>query len=494
MSLETTVKELQLQNRELKNAVLEGQKAQASLAKNFNGLLEEWKKRPASGQPKPSEVFGVPSIRNGEDPLSSRGFSFLKMFGLVRGVLNQPDAKVEFGVSQKMHELMHSKLDGASQYQYGGQGLPNQARGTFLAPLAPNFFPDTLVDRNMRVEMKQLIAAGTEGANPDECLWIRRKMLSERGYDSKALSWLNELTGGALVAPPEMGELIELLRNKEALVNAGARVVPLPPQGRMVFPRQTAASNTFWVGENSPITESLIGTGEVTLQAKKLAVLIKAPNELIRFASPAAEALLRDDMTKSLALGLDLAGLEGAGSDTRPRGVINFPNITKITSSSTGPNGDPLAGRDIYRFIAAVEEANAEFEAFVMRPKTLYKYYQLRADAVGQGDQGGAFLFNLIREAQDKALPTLAGYPVVKSTQVSQVRSKGGSSNLTYIAGGMWSDMLIGMFGAIEFAATTMGDTAFINDQTWVRGILSADIAARHENAFCWMDNLDAVS
>ena len=126
-----------------------------------------------------------------------------------------------------------------------------------------------------------------------------------------------------------------------------------------------------------------------------------------------------------------------------------------------------------------------------MRPKTLYRYYQLRFDAVGQGDAAGGFLFSLIREAGDGMKPTLAGHPVTKSTQVSQVRSKGSSSTLTYILGGMWSDLLIGMFGAIEFASTTMGDTAFVNDQTWVRGILSADIAARHEAAFVLMDNLD---
>jgi HK97 family phage major capsid protein len=161
-----------------------------------------------------------------------------------------------------------------------------------------------------------------------------------------------------------------------------------------------------------------------------------------------------------------------------------------VTSSSPGANGDAIVGQDIYRLVAAIEESNAEFESFVMRPKTLYKYYQLRFDAVGQGDASGGFLFNLIREAGMGAQATLAGYPVIKSTQVSQVQSKGSASNLTYVLGGMFSDLLIGMFGAIEFAATTMGDTAFTNDQTWVRGILSADIAARHEASFVLMSNL----
>ena len=461
------------------------QEGLAALTKTLDGFVAQMKKTPQGGHPNASQVFGQPWARNGEDPLTSRGFSFMKMLGLITQAVNKDEAKVEYDIHNRLAKSYES------QYNYGGGGISGLNR--FLAPLSTSYMQDTVVDRNFRSEMKSLVAAGTDRADIGEMQWIRNKQLQSHGYGSKALSWLNELTGGAIIPPAEQGELIELLRNKEALVNAGARVVPLPPQGRMKYPRQTAASTTYWVGESSPITESIIGTGEVTLQAKKLAVLIKAPNELIRFGSPAAEALLRDDMTKSLALGLDLAGLEGAGGDTRPRGLLNFQNINFIASSQTGANGDKLVGPDFYRMIAAVEESNAEFEAFIMRPKTLYKTYQLRADAVAQGDAAGPFLFNLVREAGDGIQATIAGYPVVKSTQVSQVRAKGTATNLTYIAGGMWSDMLIGMFGAIEFAATTMGDTSFVNDQTWVRGILSADIAARHEAAFVVMDTLSTL-
>jgi HK97 family phage major capsid protein len=343
--------------------------------------------------------------------------------------------------------------------------------------------------------MKSLVIHGCDGSydQPDEMNWIRRKQLQGMGYSQKDLSWLTETTGGTLVEPPQTGELIELLRNKEALVSAGARTVPLPPQGRLRYPKQTAASTTYWIGENTTITDSNIGTGEVTLQGRKLAVMIKAPNELIRFASPAAESLIREDMTKSLALGLDLAGLEGGGGDFRPRGIINLQNITSINSSSQAANGDKIIGTDIYRMIAAVEEANAEFEGFIMRPKSLYKIYQLRSDSVAQGDAAGPFLFNLIREASEGIKATLAGYPVTKSTQVSQVRAKGSATNLTYIIGGMWSDVLIGMFGGIEFASTTEGGQAFERDQTWIKAILTADIAARHEAAFVLLDNLDTT-
>jgi HK97 family phage major capsid protein len=458
----------------------------AVLTKQLGEMHQMVKAMPAPGAPAPASVFGGRNVRTGENPLASRGFSFMKMLGVITGACAPDQAKVEIDIHNRMHQTL-ANHDG---YTYQGGHFPGQK--AFLAPLATSYLHEQYVDRNFRNEMRQLVNAGMEGADYDEMNWIRRKQLGAQGYGQKTLSWLNEYLGGALVAPPEMGELIELLRNKEALVNAGARTVPLPPQGRLKYPRQTASSLTYWVGENSPITASDVGVGEITLQAKKLAVLIKAPNELIRFASPAAEALMRDDMTKSLALGLDLAGLEGQGGDNRPRGIINMPNIYNLSSSSQTANGDRIVGNDIYRFFTAVEEANAEFEGFIMRPKTMYKYYQLRSDAVAQGDAQGPFLFSLIREAgEGMAKPMLGGYPVTKSTQVSQSRAKGSASNLTYIVGGMWSDLLIGMFGAIEFSATTMGDTSFVNDQTWVKGILSADIQARHEAAFVLMDGLD---
>ncbi len=446
-------------------------------------LTTKLKSMPAPGTPNPNAVLGVPWARTGEDPLSSRGFSFMKMLGVLTGAITADHAKIELDVHKRLNDCYASNM-GKDGYNYTGRGAK------FLAPLATSFMHEQMVPTDFRREMKGLVKHGVADADVDEMSWIRGRQLKSLGYGQKDLSWLTETRGGSLVAPPEMGELIELLRNKEALVNAGARTVPLPPQGRMKYPRQTSPSNTYWVGENSPITSSDIGTGEVTLQAKKLAVLIKAPDELIRFASPAAEALMRDDMTKSLALGLDLAGLEGLGGDTRPLGVIYQPGINTVTSSSQGADGDGLVGKDIYRMIAAVEEGNSEFEGWIMRPKTLYRYYQLRADAVGQGDQQGVWLFNLIREAGDGVQPMLAGYPVTKSTQVSQTQTKGAGTNLSYILGGMWSDMLIGMFGAIEFAATTQSDGAFINDQTWVRGILSADVALRHSVSFVYMPNL----
>ena len=469
-----------MENKELQEMALKNAEGLTSLTKSLDSLVDSLKKTKAANHPDPSQVFGLPNVRRGENVMGSRGFSFLKMLGLVTGVLEPKDASVEMDVHNRLHKCYDH------DYVYQTHGRPGVDR--FMAPLCTGFFQQEKVPDDFRMEMKSLTAASIAGADPNEANWLSKRL----GYGQKDLSWLNELSGGSLVAPAQQGELVELLRNKEALVNAGARVVPLPPQGRMKFPRQTMAATTYWVGENAPITNSDIGTGEITLQAKKLAVLIRTPSELIRFASPAAEALIRDDMTKSLALGLDLACLEGAGGDNQPQGLILKSGINTVVSSKTGADGDTLVAGDIYRMVAVIQESNAEPEGWIMRPKTLHKLYQLRADAVAQGDKSGPFLFDLIRGLGDGVKPNVAGMPVTTSTQVSQVRSKGNSSALTYILCGMFSDALIGMFGAIEFAQSTHGD-AFTRDQLWVRGILSADFNTRHDAAFALLDSLDTT-
>lgn len=441
----------------------------------------------------PTQVLGnefvaaAPNVRHGENTMSSRGFSFCKMFAFLRGIIPAEQAQVEINMARTLKTKL---ADGAGFKTW----TPQQGEGmSVMCPLGADYLPAEYLGEEFIHEVKQMCYAGVRGADIDEMNWVRRKHYRGQG---KAIttpqSWLNETLGGALVAPPEMGELITLLRNREAMVNAGARVVPLPPQGRLVFPRQTSAASANWLGENTLIPSSTLGTGTLELSAKKLAVLVAVPNELIRFASPAAEAVLRDDMTKDLALTLDLACLEGTGSSYQPLGLVNYPNINVVTSSVTGAAGNSIVGQDAYRVIETIEESNAEFECWIMRPKTLYNYYQLRSSAITANDSNGPFLFNLVREAGDDTPPMLGGYPVVKSTQVSRTRVGGSASNLTYVLGGMFSDYIIGMFGAIEFAATTLGDTSFQTDQTWVRGILNCDGAPRRPASFCLLDQLIA--
>lgn len=459
---------------ELTDQVISLAKAQDEMARKADAAAAELRKSP----------FGAPFARKGESALTSRGYSFLKALGLTAGQVDPENAKVEADI--------HGKL---VKYHNGYSGYQRTQTKSVMVPLAADFLVN---DPGLAGEVKACVKAGVTGWDPQEVAHVRRQAAA-LGW-TKALSWIDETVGGSLVAPPMMGELIELLRNNEVLMAAGAKVLPMPPQGRITYPRQTTSMTAAHAGESQALTESTPGTGDVTLTAKKITVLAKIPNELFHFSAVPIEGFVRQDMAKVLALKMDKTLLEDPGSTVVPKGLINYANITTHTSVGTAANvnsGYRLSPADINQMIAKVEEQNAEFRAFIMRPLLWASIMNYRADAVTAADGAGMFLFNTWRDHGDDTdgarlkVGRLSGYPVYKTTQLSTTRTRGtGATSNTYIIAGDFEDYLIAMGGAIEFAVSTQGDTPFTSDQTWLRGVGYYDGAPRHEASYVLCDNV----
>jgi HK97 family phage major capsid protein len=424
--------------------------------------------------PKASEVFGAPTIRMGESVMSSRGYRFTNAIKAhIAGDWSQ--AKVEKG----LHDLIRPNT-----------GALDVSERSVLAPFGCDLFPDDMRDDDgFGRRIKSLVYAGVEDADPNEVEWLQKK--SYQGGTRKDMSWLDQASGGALVGPPAQGELIDLFRNQAALTQAGVTTIPLPPGGRIQYPRQTSATTGYWLGESQVITASQPGTGLLTLSAKKCAAYTPIPNELIRYGGPAAEALVRKDLAVTLALTIDLAGLQGAGSDTAPRGIQYTPGVQTVTPTTVATDGDTLAEQDLYQWMSKIEAANGQFEAFIMTPTLYYYLLAKRSGAANATDKGGLFTFSPFRQLGDAVnSKNINGYRVVTSNQVSKTVVKGSGTTLTTLFGGQWSDALLAMFGAIEFAVTTQSDTAFKQDQTWIRSILTGDFGARHPGVFAYATSL----
>jgi len=113
-----------------------------------------------------------------------------------------------------------------------------------------------------------------------------------------------------------------------------------------------------------------------------------------------------------------------------------------------------------------------------------------RADAVAAADGKGPFLFRGSSAAGSAPPADLYGTKVVRSSQVSAARAKGGSNNLTYILLGYFPDWIVARLGVMEFLASGLGDTALQNDQTYLRGIQHIDAGPRHAASFVLCDQL----
>jgi HK97 family phage major capsid protein len=378
----------------------------------------------------------VPWAASGPVGRDSAGYSVLKAAAFALGYLGADQAKEELHVHQQLREL------------YQGYGfVPHCGHQSFLVPLAtahlPAFEPH---GQKLQQEIRAKMTADAARFDPDEAAWIANKI----GLRTKSLGTIQDTVGGSLVRFPVLGELIELQRNLEVFAAAGAQEIALPPNGRIQFPKLTGGSTAYWVGEASSITESQPATGNLDLQAKKLGVLVKVNNELLRFASPSAEGLIRMDMARVAALKADLAMLEGTGG-TQVKGLLTYGDITTHTASTPGTNGDTFQPQDVALMESKLPDAVSAPTAWVMRKQMHAALMNRRADAVSAADAAGPFLFHPSRQASDAPPTELYGTKVVRSAQVSNARTKGGSSDLTYILLGYFPDWRVEVLRKLAF-------------------------------------------
>ena len=416
----------------------------------------------------------VPWATSGPVCQDSAGYSVLKAAAFALGFVGPDQAKEEIHTHQQLHDL------------YAAYGfMPHHGQQSFLVPLAsahlPVFEPQGM---RLRDELRQKMTAQSKKFDPDEADWIGRRI----GIRLKALGTLTDTAGGTFVPLPVLGELIDLQRSLEVFASAGAQEVALPPNGRVQFPKITGASTAYWVGEGNAITESQPTTGNLDLQAKKLGVFVKLNNELLRFASPSAEGLVRFDMARSAALKADLAMLEGSGG-TQIKGITTYSGIVSHTAGTTGVNGDTFTPADVASMEAKLPDSVDAPTAWVMRKAMFAALMNRRADAVSAADSKGPFLF---RNTEATAGPPaeLYGTRVVRSSQVSATRTKGSGTTLTYILLGYFPDWVVARMGVMEFLASGLGDTALQNDMTFLRGIQHIDAGPRQQASFVLCDQL----
>lgn len=442
-----------------------------SLDTRLTELAEEGKENRSVG------LFGSqgPRVRTGESSLTSRGFQYSRLIGLMNHRLDKDQAKVELDLCSRL------------QNEYVARGhFSKEHANSVVVPLCSDLMAQT--DSGMEKlarETGEVVRAGVSGFD--------RQELASALQKTKALSWQDATALAELVPFPQLGEPIELLRNQEVFMKAGARVIPFPQSGRAVWPRFTGATSAYWVGtstQDRSITESEPTTGDVVLQAKKLAVRVTIPNELFRFPTVSVEQYVRMDMARSASLKMDKAFFDAVGSNFEPRGLLHYDNVLSYTGAGVGTNGNTLEPEDILKMIATVEERNIEFKNWVVRPLMYAALGNRRADATAPGDRKGPFLFSMLRDGQagsrdvsNYSVGSLEGYPAYKSNQIGNLVTKGSGTGLTTLWGGNFGEYMIALGGVMEFAMATQGEI-FAQDQSQIRLITWVDGAPRHEEAF----------
>lgn len=448
---------------------------------------------------------GIPNIRSGENVMSSQPF-MLSRLALSLHKRNKGHSDwTEFG---KRERDLCQRL--CSAYGRGAFGHS----GDFLVPLSTD---------HMTLPEGVEVEKGVELRVPDAALVAECKSMFSNApldwdryqFEARRFPMLNQgttgflqhaairkdlsanatITGGALVAFPAQGELIEVLRAMEFFPQVGASEITLPPQGSIRFPRQTGTFTIAAYAEAATASESDPATlfGELLLQAKKYVGLVDIPEELLMFASVSVEAWLRGELARDLRLKTDADSINGAGG-TGIQGVINYSGVVTRTASTTAAQGDTLDPQDPVYLYGDIADQNAPVEQgffYGMRNALWARWLMNRVDQ-GSGAGTGAFAFSVGAElVGGRAQKGINGELAMTSTQIPNNREKGTQTDLTLLLAGVGPEWLIARGGVLEFAMTNSDASKFQQGLSTLRAVEFCDAGPKHENSFGFIDDID---
>ncbi len=170
-------------------------------------------------------------------------------------------------------------------------------------------------------------------------------------------------------------EFIELLRPATILGRMqGVRNVPF----NVRMPRQLSGSTVGWVGEGNPKPVGKLGFETVTMPETKIAGIVVITQELARFSSPSAEALVRGDMIETIAAFTDAQFINPAVAGVTG---VNPASITKSATESAS-TGSTLAEIEADLKAARMTLTNANISLagayWVMSPGTRMHLAEMR--------------------------------------------------------------------------------------------------------------------
>ena len=234
-------------------------------------------------------------------------------------------------------------------------------------------------------------------------------------------------TEGEDVVPTDLYDILEPLRAKNVLVQAGAKFLT-GLVGDVQVPIMSAG-NVTWEGETAPAKDGAQTFTSVKLSPKRLTAFVDVSKQFLVQDSKSAEALIRQDIINAINNKLEetVLGAE-EGTLTRPAGIFYLKSgVLNVVDSYA----------DIADFESGIEDANVTGECvYIMsnKAKAAYRTMQ-KANGTGFVYENG----------------TIDGTRVLNTSNVA-------GKNVAY---GDFSNLAIGQWGAIDLTVdpfTKAGD------------------------------------
>lgn len=315
--------------------------------------------------------------------------------------------------------------------------------------------------------------------------------VSKESERRKGAMAVNSPTDGGFLVPEQFStDVIELLRPQSVVRSMVGQTLPMPV-GTINIPKITDGSTAYYQGENTNATKSALKTGNMKLSWKKLIALVPLSNDLVRYSSPGADAIVRNDMVRAIAQRENQAFLRDTGSDAAPKGLRYQMDPANLLDVSNPTFTIQTVATDLGRVILQLVNANVPLSrpGWLFAPRT-WNYLRMLQTTTG------AFIY---QAEMNNGL--LLGYPFKWSTQIptnlaDHGRTTNGGETEIYFAD--FDDVVIGEAMTLRVDASMEASymdggslvSAFSQDQTVVRAITEHDFGVRRGVSVCVMNGV----
>ncbi len=330
------------------------------------------------------------------------------------------------------------------------------------------------------LEREASLAVAQNRKKDTQGFFIPCDLFYSRSY-SRVINAINKTTvgeGGYMIGVDHRPELfVDLLSSNMMVARLGATVLP-GLVGDVDIPKLLTGSGTYWVAEDTAVTQNDPTFGQVTLAPKTVGALTCFTRKMLLQSSPAIEELVRIDLARSIGLAIDAAAINGNVGAGEPRGILSVVGIGSVACGA--PDGGYVSIEKMVDLETEVSQDNALNGSLG---------YLTNSKIAGYCKQTPRFAGDLtIWEPDPKNEPgfgVLNGYRAGISNQVPSTLTKGGSGAvLSAVIFGDWSSLLIGNWGVLEILVNPYESVGFTKGNVFVRALQDVDIAVRHAQSF----------
>jgi HK97 family phage major capsid protein len=265
--------------------------------------------------------------------------------------------------------------------------------------------------------------------------------------------------GGNLVPTDFLAnEYISALTASTIIAGLGARTLN-GLMGNVEIPGEKAAPGTAWVAENAALSATDAQFRQVTMTPKHVGSLSEFSRSMLLQTSPAIEGLLRQMMARDIGLEMDRVAILGGGAN-EPTGILAASGVqTQAYGTSLFHTGAEMIGK------ANVANVGAR-RAFLSTERV--RTIAMKALTTDKLPVGVDTIFH----GQPTAFTNLAPDTL------------GTGNNESALIYGDFSELLIGLWSALDVLVNPYEGTAYSKGNVMVRAMATADIALRHPAAF----------